>query len=235
MTATQLSNPTLVHPADLKSDAKLTAQIINLINDAFSRSQRSDPEKWDLSRPRFPSYESYYEMLVEDAVVALIFDQAAKKEDLNDSLGEGEARLQQEGKTSGKVVACAAAVPWKGGWAKEGAGKEVGWEIKAVAVDGEQKYLHRGLAIQVMSSLESYLIQKSELQPQASLPMDSMADRSMQRGCLSLWIMAAECINREVRRSTQSKDTWGCRTSFGLVVYRRDVMYDPSSEVKTGI
>jgi hypothetical protein len=236
MTTPQLSTPILIHPADLKADTKLTAQIINLINAAFSRSKQSSSEKWNHTRPRFPSYESYYEMLVEDAVVALIFDHAAKPEDINDSLLGEEVHTREEDKTSNKVVACAAAVPWTGGWAKEGAGKEAGWEIKAVAVDGEDRYLHKGLAVQVMTSLETYLVRKEEMLLQESAPMDSMSlDEGRQRGCVSLWILAAECINgaywrrrgfQEVRRRTEGEGTWGCRTSFDLVVFRRDVDFD---------
>jgi hypothetical protein len=220
MTTPHLSAPILVHPTDLKSNPELTEQITSLINEAFQRSKQSEPEKWDFDRPRFPTHESYYEMLVDDTIVALIFDQDAADQGPKLSPGGHTKKLM-----SGKVVACAAAVPWKGGWAKEGAGKEEGWEIKAIAVNGNEKYLRKGLAVQVLTMLENDLIAKSR-------------KNSPQSSSLTLWILAADCINgaywrrrgyREVRRTTEGAGTWGCKTSFDMVVLRKDVEYDAST------
>jgi hypothetical protein len=85
--------PTIFHPVDLQSNNWLTYQIILLINDAFARSQAPEPWKWPKDLIRFSSPELYLHILVGDFVVALIYDQS-----------EGE-----------RVVACACAVPWKGG------------------------------------------------------------------------------------------------------------------------
>jgi hypothetical protein len=201
-----LTAPILLHPADLKSNAELTRQITNFTNEAFTRSRKYDPAKWQNDPPRFSTPESYHEMLVGDSVVALVFDKMNEQEE-------------------GKLVACAAAVPWKGGWAKEDAGIEDGWEIKAVAVHGDSEYLHKGLAVRVMGKLEEYLVDKEKAKAKVG---------GRKKGCLTLWILAAACINgvywrkrgyREVRRSTEGEGTWGCLTSFDLVVLRKDVEF----------
>jgi GNAT superfamily N-acetyltransferase len=190
-----LSDPIILHPADLTSNPTLTSRIITLTNAAFTRSRAPNPEKWQHDSVRFPTSESYYAILVDSSVVSLIYD-------------------------GDEVVACAAAVPWKGGWAKESAGREEGWEIKAVVVSGEERYARKGLAVRVMGKLEEYLLEKEK--------------GNKGRGVLTLWIMAAECINgvywrkrgyREVRRSLETDGTWGCLTSFELVVLRRDVEF----------
>jgi hypothetical protein len=225
MTTPQLSMPVVVLPADLKSNPELTSQITSLTNDAFARSQKPDPEKWNHAPGRFPTHESYYKMLVDGTIVALIFDRVAEYQE---DEKPGEADL------NGKVVACAAAVPWKGGWAKEGAGEE-GWEIKALAVDGDLRYLHKGLAVQVMTSLENRLIEQAKRQLQKNSSNGTKSEKTDKRGCLTLWILAAECINgaywrkrgyREVRRTTEGVGVWDCKTSFELVVFRRDIEYD---------
>jgi hypothetical protein len=204
----------------------LTAQITGLTNDAFRRSKLPDPDKWDYERPRFPTHESYYEMLGDETIVAVIFDQNVAAKDG----GRGNAR-ECGTVTSGKVVACAAAVPWKGGWAKEGAGEEDGWEIKALAVDGDASYLRKGLAVQVIASLENRLIERTKSQVTAKLP------EGTTNGSVTLWILAAECINgaywrkrgyREIRRSREGEGVWGCKTSFDIVVFRKDVEFDVS-------
>ncbi|KAH7412091.1 hypothetical protein DE146DRAFT_642217 [Phaeosphaeria sp. MPI-PUGE-AT-0046c] len=218
MTTPHISAPTLAFPAELRSNPDLTCQIRILINNAFRRSKLPDPDKWDLDRPRFPTNESYYEQLGEEAVVALIFDHNI----FNNSCEHHEqASEHEEGKFSGKVIACAAAVPWKGGWAKEGAGKEVGWEIKAVAVHEDPNYLHKGLAVKAMKALEEYLVEDPKVKKSVA-----------QKGGMTLWLLVAECINgvywrkrgyHEVRRNTEGAGTWGCKTSFDLVVYCKDV------------
>ena len=170
-------------------------------------------------------------MLVDQTIVAVIFDQNAEIEDTSNS-PKGSS---QGGESSGKVVACAAAVPWTGGWKKEGAGTEDGWEIKAIAVNGDSRYLRTGLAVQVMTSLERRLAETAKKQLQISLPNGTGSEKSAEAACLTFWILAAECINgsywrrrgyREVRRTTEGNGTWGCQTSFDLVVFRKDVEYD---------
>ncbi|KAL1605143.1 hypothetical protein SLS60_004686, partial [Paraconiothyrium brasiliense] len=136
MASPTFSHPELFTPADLKSKPTLIDDITALINDAFVRSKLPDPEKWEgAHRKRFPTHESYFEMLGEEGIMTAIFDDR-------------------------KLVAVAAAVPWKGGWKKEGVNTEEGWEIKAVAVHGDAKYLHRGLAVQLYTSIEQYLIKE---------------------------------------------------------------------------
>ncbi|KAF9737728.1 hypothetical protein PMIN06_002348 [Paraphaeosphaeria minitans] len=206
MSSPVLSPPTLFTPADLKSKTTLLDNITELINDAFTRSKGLDPEKWEgAHRKRFPTLESYFEMLGEEGIITAIFDHD-------------------------RIVAVAAAVPWTGGWKKEGAGVEKGWEIKAVAVHGDTKYLHRGLAVQLYTSLEQYLIQ----QERTKILKTKEVERAMT-GHVSLWILAAECINgaywrkrgyREVRRDTCGPSTWGCLTSFEMVVLQKELTFD---------
>jgi GNAT superfamily N-acetyltransferase len=194
------------------------------------RSKAPDWEKWDNSRVRFPTVETYWDMLDEEAIVALVFDRDASP----DTVGKEVNGNGSDGESNGKVVACAAAVPWKGGWKKEGAGREDGWEIKAVCVDGDSKYLRKGLAVQVMQALEDELVASAKAQ-QGKMTNGSNLAAEPGRGCVALWVLAAECINgaywqkrgyRELRRSTEGKGTWGCKTSFELVVFRKDVEYE---------
>jgi GNAT superfamily N-acetyltransferase len=237
MATPNLSAPVLARAADLKSDLELTAQIVDLINDAFKRSKQLDPEKWSSEKPRFPTPEAYLDLLVEQAVVAMVFDRGASHNNSNSLSVESKSQsaTQDQRATSGAVVACAAAVPWRGGYMKEGASQEEGWEIKAVAVSGDPKYARKGLAVQTMASLEKYLVELSKSSLQANLSKESTLGKQCR---LALWVLAAECINgaywrkrgySEVRRSTEGEGTWNCKTSFDLVVYRRVV------EVNTAI
>src|SRR5690242_9823608 len=158
-----LSAPILYTRADLESEGVLVTQITNLINDAFIRTKIAEPEKWGISpRKRFPSNDPYFEMLGSEDVVGAIFDEHA-----------GDR----------KVVAVAAAVPWEGGWEKEGAGVEEGWEIKAVAVHGDTQHLHKGLAVRLYTFLERYLIAKSK-----QLGHSTIGRRFNERDQLTLWI-----------------------------------------------
>ena len=149
---------------------------------------------------------------------------------------------------SRKIIACAAAVPWKGGWAKEGAETESGWEVKAVCVSGEEQYARRGLAVRVMGKLEEELVRRRREEVERSGTSRSNGDGSGEsgdgsgdgdrgdgKGKLVLWILAAECINgaywrkrgyREVRRKTEGVGVWSCKTSFDMVVFRREVEFD---------
>ncbi|KAL5379201.1 hypothetical protein DPSP01_008650 [Paraphaeosphaeria sporulosa] len=206
MASLDLSRPTLFTPEDLESRPALLDDITGLINDAFTRSKLSEPEKWEgAHRKRFPNHETYLEMLGDEGVVTAIFDDS-------------------------KIVAVAAAVPWKGGWKKEGADVEDGWEIKAVAVHGNAKYLHRGLAVQLYTSSEQCLVHKEREKLLTTKDVGSTIT-----GHVSLWILAAECINgaywrkrgyREVRRDTCGPGTWGCLTSFEMVVLQKELTFD---------
>lgn len=210
-TSPSLSAPTLYRPSDLKEDPALVTKITDLINDAFYRSKLQDPVKWLQARGRrFPTHDLYFEMLGEEGVAVVIFDNAAEQ----------------------RVIAVAAAVPWEGGWQKEGAGVEDGWEIKAVAVDGSAQYLRRGLAVQMYTFLEQNLITQTKIAGLAS------SGRPLaETPYLSFWILAAECINgvywrkrgyKLVRRHTYGPPTWGCQTEFEMIVLRKDVPLDSS-------
>lgn len=228
MTTPLLSPPTLFSLAELRANRDLVASIISLANDAFLRPKKLDPVKWDSTGLRFPTIDSYLEMLDGKSVVALIFDDTTTNDyaDLNKSTNDSAVDGRRAER---KVIACAAAVPWQGGWTKEGAGTEDGWEIKAVCVDGEAKYLRRGLAVQLLAGLEQHPV-KLQLREQVG-----GIEKQPSQGKLSLWILAAECLNgvywrkrgyQEVRRSTQGAGVWGCQTSFEIVVLRKDVLFD---------
>ncbi|KAH8711823.1 hypothetical protein GQ44DRAFT_763041 [Phaeosphaeriaceae sp. PMI808] len=226
---THLSAPILYHAEDIKANSALTTQIRLLINDAFQRSKTNDTEKWTQDKSRFPTNESYYDMLATNTIVAVIFDQDACAKATEDSLVNTR---EQPPVRKHKVIACAAAVPWKGGWAREGAGKEHGWEIKAIAVDGDTRYLRKGLAVQIMDCLEKQLIENAK--KKQSTGVDVGVSKESGKRCLTLWILAAECLNgpywkrrgfREARRSTEGEGVWGCKTRFELVVYRKEVEY----------
>ena len=226
---TNLSKPTLYTCDQLKCKPFLAAEFARLANQAFTRSKAKDTEKWIHTNPRFPSIDLFYNMVGDDGIVTLIFDldQDATPEEEKDTQenGNGQNIADFERK---KVVACAGATRWKGGWGKEGAGTEPGWEIKAVCVDGDEKFIRRGLAVQLLTSLESHLIDKAR----AQLQEDGTTE---DRGQLALWILAAECSNgaywrgkgyREVRRKTEGKGVWSCKTSFEMVVLRKDLVFD---------
>jgi GNAT superfamily N-acetyltransferase len=238
MTTSRLSAPILLSPADLKSNPRLTSQIINLANEAFQLSKAHDPVKWSQGPGRrFPTRESYLAMLVEGTTVAVIFDRDAKKEDIHDSFKDKHHVGPQceDDRLTGKVVACGATTPWTGGWAKEGAGKETGFEIKAIAVESDERYLHKGLAVQLMAALEQRLVEQARERLRGCSATEEVKEKSGMQGTLVLWIIAADCIvgpywrrrgYREVRRTTEGNGTWGCKTSFDLLVLRRDVVFD---------
>ena len=205
-----LSAPALYTPSDLEADPALVTQITDLINDAFARSKKPDPVKWgQVQRRRFSSNDLYFEMLGSEGVVVVIFDEDSKDR---------------------KVVAVAAALPWQGGWKKEKAGVEEGWEIKAVAVDGDARYLRRGLAMQLYVFLEQHLVLKSK-----QLGVSTTGRRFVPKDRLTLWILAAECINgiywrkrgyELVRKDIAEAPTWGVHTSFEMIVLRKDIPFE---------
>jgi hypothetical protein len=213
MTSTpRLTAPICYTRAYLQKDPLLATQITSLVNDAFARSQKSDPEKWgETPEIRFQDNGSYFDMLGDEGIVAMIFDKNTRDR---------------------KVVAVAAALPWKGGWNKEGAGVEEGWEIKAVAVDGDARYLRQGLAVQLCSFLEKELIISSKKSGVSTTgrPFD-------HRDQLTFWILAAECINGAywrkkgyelVRKDVYEAPTWGVLTRFEMVVLRKVMPFECS-------
>ncbi|KAI4956755.1 hypothetical protein J4E86_005226 [Alternaria arbusti] len=183
--ATNLSPPTLFTPSELKSNPTLSKSITQLVNKAFYRSYERDTAKWDNSESRFSDEEGLH-MLLSGAgsVIALIFDDAASANENGSINGENTSI---NGEQSRKVVACASLVPWKGGWEKEGSDTETGWEVKIVCVDGDPQYHHRGLAIQLLNFLEQYLIVRETIR---------LEQKGLQgQRVLSVWILAAECLN----------------------------------------
>jgi hypothetical protein len=213
MTSTPwLSTPIYYTRAYLQTDPTLTTKITCLVNDAFARSKKSDPEKWGESPEiRFPDNDSYFNMLGDEGIVAMTFDENTKDR---------------------KVVAVAAAIPWQGGWKKEGAGVEEGWEIKAVAVDGDARYLRQGLAVQLYGFLEKALITISK-----KLGVSTTGRPFNQNDELPFWILAAECINgvywrkkgyEFVRKDVCEAPTWGVLTSVEIVALRKVVPFEYS-------
>jgi len=213
MTSTPwLSAPIYYTRTYLETDPLLTTKIASLVNDAFARSQKSDPEKWgENPEIRFLDNDSYFDMLGDEGIVAMIFDDNTKDR---------------------KVVAVAAALLWKGGWKKEGAGIEEGWEIKAVAVDGDARYLRQGLAMQLYSFLEKSLIKISK-----KSGISTTGRPFNQNDQLPFWILAAECINgvywrkkgyELVRKHVHVAPTWGVLTSFEMIVLRKVIPFEYS-------
>jgi GNAT superfamily N-acetyltransferase len=219
-----LSPPTLFSPSELKSNTTLSKSITKLVNDAFHRSLQTDPVKWSNESSRFTDEEGLHLLLSgAGSVIALIFDEV-----VNTSANEKDT---VGGEHDRKIVACAAAVPWKGGWAKEGADTETGWEIKIVCVDGRPEYHHRGLAVQLLNFLEKYLVARERTRLRK--------EGKQGEGVLGLWILAAECLNgvywrkrgfHEVRNKVEGPGVWSCKTSFDMVVLRKDVRFDVDAD-----
>lgn len=89
-----------------------------------------------------------------------------------------------------------------------------------MCVHGDDKYLRKGLAVKLLGFLDDYLVRQ--------------AKAGGEKGKVTLWILAAECINgvywrkrgyKEVRRRTEGKGVWGCRTEFDMVVFKREVEF----------
>lgn len=204
------SEPTLYTISELESDPRLVTQITDLINEAFSRSKKPDPVKWRAGeRRRFPNNDLYFEMLGTEGIAAVIFDTTEEKR---------------------KVVAVAGVIPWQGGWENEGAGTEEGWEIKAVAVNADAKYLRQGLAVQLYAFLEQHVLAKSK-----QLGVSTTGRKFNSTDILTFWILAAECINgpywrkrgyQLVRKQIAKPPTWGVLTSFEMIVLRKDVPFE---------
>lgn len=231
MTIPQLSPPTLFTRSQLMQSETLVYQIITLVNDAFKRSKAHDPQKWQQEVDRFDDSDSYYNVLGEQGFVIAIFDQAVPISSENDSTPPER-----------KLVACSAAIPWKGGMLDTGVEQENGWEVKAIAVSGDPQYLGRGLAVQILSSMELYLRQSTKLSSPPKHGISTLDDRGeapltkVRGDCeplVTLWVQAAECINgpywrrrgyKEVARKTMGQGVWSCKTWFEMLVMRKDIV-----------
>jgi GNAT superfamily N-acetyltransferase len=93
-------------------------------------------------------------------------------------------------------------------------------------VDGDPKYHRRGLAVQLLNVLEDHLVANERVHLQGA--------GKQGEGVLTLWILAAECINgvywrkrgyQEVRKKVEGPGVWSCKTSFEMVVLRKDVTF----------
>src|SRR5438128_1390837 len=146
MSTPRFSRPSILTRAQLAENPTLTAQLTDFINVAFIRPKTRLPDTWDLNAKRFRPESTLMDMLGDNGILCLIYD-------------DNEEREQDHG-VEKRVVACGAAIPWNGGWHGEGKGKEEGWEVKIVCADGDAKYARTGLAVKVVAHLEHHLIQR---------------------------------------------------------------------------
>ncbi|KAJ6285643.1 hypothetical protein J3E71DRAFT_189977 [Bipolaris maydis] len=207
-TTTSLSQPTLYTSSTIKSTPTLSTALTTLINSAFYRSASSDP-RWDTTIPRFDSPDELCKMVGdEQSTVAVIYSSSRKTKS-----EDAEGGQEEEGK---EIVACAAAVPWKGGWHGEGSTCESGWEIKTVCV--HESFVGRGLASRLVGFLGDHLCR--------------MRACGSAQGKVTLWLLVADDLNgaywrrrgwTEVRRRTEGPGVWGCKGEFDMVVLRREV------------
>ena len=143
------------------------------------------------------------------------------------------AEKEGEVDAMGRVVACAAAVPWNGPFGVKVEGRqseEEGWEIKVVCVDGAERYLKTGLADRLVAFYESYLTVRARESIRGSQRSGEVAN-----GKVVLWFLVAESLNGaywrkkgcvEVRRRTAEPGVWGCKHPFELLVLKRDVDFE---------
>ncbi|PSN72524.1 hypothetical protein BS50DRAFT_569998 [Corynespora cassiicola Philippines] len=231
MTPPTLTPPTLLTPTDLKRSPILASCIVDLVNAAFRRTWAREPEKWHTERARFPSTQSLLDALGEQGTVAVICDAADKE-------GEGDAM--------GRVVACAAAVPWNGPFGVKVEGRqseEEGWEIKVVCVDGAERYLKTGLADRLVAFYGSYLTVRARESIRGSqrsgvsgqVVSGEVVNGEVANGKVTLWFLVAESLNGaywrkkgcvEVRRRTAEPGVWGCKHPFELLVLKRDIDFE---------
>lgn len=220
MMTPHLSNPVILARSNLTTNPALKTHLEDFISDAFLRSQLPWPERWDFTLRRFRPGTDLVDMLGGEGLLCVIYDD-----------NEEGPKIEQG---TGRVVACAAAIPWQGGWMKEGKGVEEGWEIKTVCVSGEERYAGKGLAIKVMSVLEENVIRRELARTAASDAADhTVGDtKTSETGAFTFWVLLADCINgpywkkrgyKEVRRSTVGEGTWGCKTAFDMVTSRKVV------------
>ncbi|PVH93045.1 hypothetical protein DM02DRAFT_604472 [Periconia macrospinosa] len=217
-----LTSTIFISPADLQENSTLTTQIIALENTAFTRLHSAHASNWEAPTIRFPNPQKLFNTIGPSGVIALILDTSrTSAETPVPELVQVHDKYNKEFK-KGKLVACALIVPWNGGWEKEGAATETGWEAKAVAVDEEERYLKKGIAIQLIADVKKYLIEKKK------------KVSGEGKGALTLWVLTGEELNGaywrrrgfvEVRRKTWKKPTWDCLSEFDMVVLKRESDY----------
>ncbi|CBY01463.1 hypothetical protein LEMA_P002500.1 [Plenodomus lingam JN3] len=180
MTTPKVSPPVLISSTEIQQNTRLAKSRRNLCNQAFSRHKDPDPVKWNPKTLRFPNRQLLYEILTPESVFAVVYEEdeteITRRNNLSGGITDEETAnggetVEGTSGTRRKVIACAAAIPWSGGWSKEGAGKETGWEIKTT-----------------LAALESHLmdVERSKLHAEGV---------EGERGHVDLWILAAECIN----------------------------------------
>jgi len=106
----QLSDPVILLPDYLTANPFLTEHITSSTNDAFRRSKLLEPKKWVEDSLSFPAPASLNDMLGNEGVMCIIYDENEDGPNIN------------HGK--GKVTTYVAAIPWSGGWFGEGKGVE---------------------------------------------------------------------------------------------------------------
>jgi hypothetical protein len=238
MEATQLSltDPIFLTRNDVATNSRLTNQFAILANNAFTRSKSVNPEKWIIPAIRFPDTQSVLEMIGETGTMAVILDESRVYGDDAEFAVEvpaGGGKLKR-----GKLVASSTITPWAGGMDKEGAGKELGHEMKAVVVDGDVRYLKKGLAIKILDALEAHIIEierRDARREACDLDVGNSNGevKDGKKGVLTLWILAAECLVGSYWRKRGYKNVrmgvysgiWDCKTEFEIVVLKKEVEY----------
>jgi hypothetical protein len=238
--APNLSQPTILHPADISTNQTLLNHLTTFIIAVFAHQER-DPLQWDLSILRFSSPGELLDMLGKDGFMSVIFDESYSNEE---ECGNGDGRR-------GKIVACAGAIPFRSGDDREGKHVNVDgawggdWEIKTVCVDWDDRYAKKGLAIRCIKGIEEYLVSRREMDVKVRGDVGRVggvdeAPSDPDRCSLTLWVRTEECLNGaywrrrgfvEVEKKTVV-GIWGCRTSFELATFRRDVRLHVEEEGK---
>ncbi|EUC44836.1 hypothetical protein COCMIDRAFT_5880 [Bipolaris oryzae ATCC 44560] len=212
-----LLQPTLYTSPTIKSTPHLSTALTSLINSAFYRSASSNAN-WNTSIPRFDSADELCKMVGDEgSVIAVLYSSRAKtKAEESREKDDGGEEEEEEEEGEREIVACAAAIPWKGGWHREGSCTESGWEVKTVCV--AEGYVGRGLASRLVEFLGGYLCARRKLEEK-------------EEGKVTLWLLVADDLNgaywrrrgwEEVRRRREGKGVWGCKGEFDMVVLRRE-------------
>ncbi|KAL1610153.1 hypothetical protein SLS60_001818 [Paraconiothyrium brasiliense] len=227
---TALTPPIFLTPRDLQTNSTLTQHLVDLCNEAFSRSSLNNPEKWTY-RPasRFPNTQQLLtEFAASESTIAVVLDESDMNQEALVEIpsGNGETR-------KGRLIACAGVAPWKGGWQSKDPGEEKGWEVKTVCVDKAPMYAKKGLAVELLGTLEEMVVEKEREKLRSLQPEKGPQDNGT-RPVISLWITCAECVNgnywrkrgfKEIRRQTYY-GIWGCKTSFEMLDLKRDIEFD---------
>ncbi|KAJ4299399.1 hypothetical protein N0V90_004644 [Kalmusia sp. IMI 367209] len=224
-----LTPPLFLTLHHLTTNPTLTQHLVNLCNEAFSRSQLRDPVKWIYPKARFADTQQLLtEFAASDGTMAVILDEA---EHGPEETVQIEGLSSEGGMARGKLIACAGVVPWKGGWQSKDPGEERGWEVKTVCVDKGEKYAKKGSANKLVAALEEFVVNRERERLTASFQHGGV-DKGGKH-VVDLWIITAECVNGEywrkrgfgeVRRQTCS-GIWGCKTSFEMLTLRREVEF----------